>query len=62
MRAGGAARRTAMEVEVDTAAATDAAAMADSATGPVSEAEDRTQLIQPRGCVRVCVCVRVASL
>jgi len=30
-----------------------------SATGPVSEAEDRTQLIPPRGCA--CVCVRVAS-
>ena len=32
-----------------------------SATGPVSEAEDRTQLLQPRGCVRVCVCVPARS-
>ena len=32
-----------------------------SATGPVSEAEDRTQLIPPRGCARVYVCVRACA-
>ena len=32
-----------------------------SATGPVSEAEDRTQLIPPRGCACVCVCARARS-